>query len=151
MNDAENIFLLGGQRYSGARQRLAHERVATSGLPRASWGPQGSPGSCGEPRGSPQLPGEPWGPQEALGSPEVATRSCANLWRAPEYLWPPSRKIFSASFKGYRTCRRPQGGRGVIFKNWPQDLFWDPGVVKIGFLAKRYSDFTYFHNFSTDF
>ena len=26
-------------------------------------------------------------------------------------------------------------------------LFWDPGVVKIGFLAKKYSDFTRFHNF----
>ena len=46
-------------------------------------------------------------------------------------------KACAAGFKGFRTCRRPRGERGVIFENWPQELFWDPGVVKIGFLAKN--------------
>ena len=45
----------------------------------------------------------------------------------------------------------PGGRRVFFFSNWPQVLFWDPGVVKIGFLAKKYSGFTGFHNFSTDF
>ena len=40
---------------------------------------------------------------------------------------------------------------GRFLKTLPRVLFWGPRVVKIGFLAKRYSDFTYFHNFSTDF
>ena len=33
----------------------------------------------------------------------------------------------------------------------PQDQFWDPGVVKNGFLAKFHAGLTYFHNFSMDF
>ena len=39
------------------------------------------------------------------------------------------------------------GGEGH-FQNWPQDPFWDPGVVKNGFLAKTHAGLTYFHNCS---
>ena len=35
--------------------------------------------------------------------------------------------------------------------NLPWVLFWGPGVVKIGFLAKKYSNLTRFHNFLIDF
>ena len=38
-----------------------------------------------------------------------------------------------------------------IFQNWPGGLFWDPGVVRNGFLAKFHAGLTYFHIFSTFF
>ena len=44
----------------------------------------------------------------------------------------------------------PLAGRPIFFKS-PQVLFWSPGVVKIGFLAKKYCDFTYLRDYSTDF
>ena len=49
------------------------------------------------------------------------------------------------------TCRAASSAGRPIFKKSPRVLFSAPGVVKIGFLAKKYSDFTRFHNFSTDF
>ena len=51
-------------------------------------------------------------------------------------------------------CRRPAAPHhqpaGRFFKFAPGP-FWDPRVVKIGFLAKRYADFTYVHDVSNDF
>ena len=38
-----------------------------------------------------------------------------------------------------------------IFENLPWDQFWEPGVVKNGFLAIFHAGLTYIHNFSTDF
>ena len=50
-----------------------------------------------------------------------------------------------------RSMARRIIGRPADFFNLPWVLFWDPWVVKIGFLAKVYADFAHFHNFSTDF
>ena len=41
-------------------------------------------------------------------------------------------------------------GRPILEKS-PGVLFWGPGAVKIGFLAKKYSDLPRLHNFSTGF
>ena len=38
-----------------------------------------------------------------------------------------------------------------FFQIGPGSYFGAQGVVKMGFLAKKYSDFKYFHAFSTDF
>ena len=43
-------------------------------------------------------------------------------------------------------------GKGVnLIRNLPRVLFGDPGVVKIGFLAKFHAGLTYFYNCSMIF
>ena len=37
------------------------------------------------------------------------------------------------------------------FLNWPWGQFWDPGVVRNGFLAKFHAGLTYLNTFSMDF
>ena len=49
------------------------------------------------------------------------------------------------------TCHAASSADRPIFKKSPRVQFLASGVVKIGFLAKKYSDFTYLHKFSTDF
>ena len=73
-------------------------------------------------------------------------RCLVNLYR----LWTVSIDFWCSGHRKY--CGVPTMARRIA--GWPADfwkssrvLFWGPGVVKIGFLAKKYSDFTYFHNF----